>query len=233
MLRSLVGSEMCIRDRNCSLDLTDFELTEDGQKIQRTASAGGAPIALLDDLLYISGRKACSYMDSMPFRSFSGVVFALNDPPLATPFPCDSSYFVDITDALDNDISPYFEPVCQYIEDLIHRFGAKARVNVHCQHGQSRSGALALAFIMKHLGCSLREAFHMVGDRKPDLKINVAFIAQLQKWEAHLTGRSRPSMSLEEADENGWCKCFFVLKDPNERGIVNLGKCKFGHSRRY
>ena len=60
-----------------------------------------------------------------------------------------------------------------------------------------------------------------------DLRVNVAFIAQLQKWEKHLTGRSRPSLSLEEADAHDWCKCYFVMKDPTERKIVNLGQHDF------
>jgi len=213
---------------NCSIDLTDFDLTQDGTKIERTASAGGAPHEILDDFLYLSGRKACAYMEMLPFQLFTGVVFALNDPPLATPFPCESSFFVDITDALDNDISPYFQPVCEYIDDVKGQFGRRTRINIHCQHGQSRSGALTVAYVMHATRCSLREAFELVASRKPDLKINVAFIAQLQKWEKHLTNRVSPSLSLEEADKNGWCKCYFVMKDPEERKVVNLGQHKFG-----
>ena len=60
-----------------------------------------------------------------------------------------------------------------------------------------------------------------------DLKMNVAFIIQLQNWEKHLTSRSMPSISLEEADGHGWVKCYFIMKDPEERGIVNQGKTDF------
>lgn len=220
--------------KSSGIDLTHFELQQGGKAKARTEEekamdqmrkiwnkAPEAPSCVLDDLLYMAGRKGVAEMASLPISQFTHVVFSLNDSPLATPYACTSSFFVDTVDALDATIQAYFEPMCLYLEEAIKRFGSDTRICIHCQKGQSRSGALTVAFVMKHCKMTLKQAFEHVAQRKPDLRVNVAFISQLQKWEKRLTGCDMPTLSLKEADKRGWCKCYFAL---NEVGTtVNLG----------
>lgn len=215
------------------VDLTHYNLDQAGSALRQEDKAMAQmkrlwkkevspPSCVLDDLLYQAGRKNCAAMSSLPFEQFTHVVFSLNDSPLATPYACHSSYFVDVVDALDGYIQPYFAPVCAYLEEAIRTHGAETRICIHCQHGQSRSGALTIAFVMKHCNISLKAAFELVAARRPELRVNVAFIAQLQKWEKHLKGCIVPSLSLKQADQRDWCKCYFAL---NEKGSnVNLGQ---------
>ena len=149
----------------------------------------------------------------MPFRQFTHVVFALNDAPLATPYACETSFFVDVADMLDANIRPYFLPVCDYIDAAKRDKGKSARVLIHCQHGQSRSGALTVAYVMKSRKVSLKEAFEIVATGRPCLQVNVSFIGQLQQFEKDLFGNRSPTLSHREAEDRGWCKAFFALKE--------------------
>lgn len=205
-----------------AVDLTHFELGDgsDSPATRKVMETMGPPDEILPNFLYLAGRKNVAFMDSLPFPQFSHVVFSLNDAPLATPYACDSSFFVDVADQLDADIRPYFHPVCQYIDRCKREAGRDTRVLIHCQHGQSRSGALCLAYVMHSMQVNLREAFEIVARGRPSLKVNVAFISQLHKFEKELFKLSRPSISIEQADNAGWCKAAFAL---HERGCpVNL-----------
>lgn len=225
--------------QSAGVDLTHFELGAGGKVQERTEDEKAMdqmkkiwnkpvqpPACILDDLLYMAGRKGASEMDRLPIAQFTHVVFSLNDSPLATPYACSSSFFVDVVDALDGSIQQYFEPMCAYIEQGLRECGRDTRICIHCQKGQSRSGALTAAFVMKHCNWSLKQAFEHIHARKPDLRVNVAFIAQLQKWEKYLFNCDAPSLSLKEADKRGWCKCYFAL---SERGTtVNMGTNNWG-----
>jgi len=170
-------------------------------------------------------------MDAVKFDGFTRVVFSLNSSPLATPFACKSSYFVDVPDQLTTNLQPYFAPVCKYIDEA-RDDDRKPRILVHCQHGQSRSGALAVCYVMHHKRCNLRTAIEITHKRRPHLKMNVAFLSQLQAWEAELGKAGNkidpksPSISLEECDKMGICKCYSSIKDP---GAVCVGQWPKGH----
>jgi len=85
------------------IDLTHYQLGDGkGSPSARTdMGTDGPPDEVLPEFLYLSGRRNCAEMDSMPFPQFTHVVFALNDAPLATPYACDTSYFVDVADMLE------------------------------------------------------------------------------------------------------------------------------------
>jgi hypothetical protein len=89
------------------------------------------------------------------------------------------------------NIRPYFLPVCEYIDKARKDRGKAARVLIHCQHGQSRSGALTVAYVMYSKKQTLRQAFELVAKARPCLKVNVSFIGQLQQLEKELFGTSR------------------------------------------
>jgi len=126
-----------------------------------------------------------------------------------------SSYFVDLPDQLTTYLQPYFADVCQYMDDA-RNDEASPRIVVHCQHGQSRSGALVCAYVMHHKRWNLKQTITHVFSRRPELKINVAFLSQLQAFEDEL-GRSvgGPSISLEEMEKMGIVKCYSSIKDPD------------------
>jgi len=204
------------------VDLSDFDVGSDGKAVKKHAKEPQPPAEILDGFLYIAARRDCAAMDKLPFESFTRSVFSLNATPLATPFACEESYFVDLADQLDACLQPYFAPVCEFIDGAKAK-SSRAKVVVHCQHGQSRSGALVVAYVMYSKRFNLREAISLVHSRRPELRINVAFLSQLQAFEEELGlgTMHRPSMPLEELDRMGLCKCYTSIKVP---GCVCMGK---------
>lgn len=89
-----------------------------------------------------------------------GVTCIVNAAPELpdTPLP-DSNplyYQVPVLDKGDIDLKYYFDEVADLIEQV--RL-ADGRSMVHCVAGVSRSASLCIAYLMKHMRMTLREAF--------------------------------------------------------------------------
>ena len=78
-------------------------------------------------------------------------------------------------DTVGCDISPYFGPAAQFIDDGLSGGG---RVMVNCQMGVSRSSALAISYMMHCLGWSAAETMTEFRRRR-DVRPNDDFIDQL------------------------------------------------------
>ena len=149
-------------------------------------------------------------MNGIANGCFTHSVYALNHTPCATPYACEESFFIDLADQLTAFIQPYFRPVCEWIDEK-RKKTRNCRVVVHCQHGQSRSGAIVIAYVMWTLKLSLKDAVTMTLTSRPTLKMNVAFLSQLQSFEQELFNNPKPSISLEQLDKLGVCKCYFAI----------------------
>ena len=129
-----------------------------------------------------------------------------------------------ITDKLDADITPWFEPTIKFIDEAVRTHGKRARVLIHCMHGRSRSGSLTIAYMMHHKKLSLKEAFKYVCEARPDSKPNVAFCYQLMAYECKIKGRSHPSINMKEIQKNEWATALWALNDPQY--TINRGDYK-------
>lgn len=85
------------------------------------------------------------------------------------------------------------------IGDRIHRHRAAGdAVFVHCQMGHSRSPTLVIAYLVSHLGLTLREALELVQLRRPVSNPNTHFKLDLLRHELRIHGRNSLAM-----DANG------------------------------
>ena len=89
---------------------------------------------------------------------------------------------------------------------------------------RSRSGSITIAFIMRHLNITLKEAFKLVCEARPDAKPNVAFCYQLMAYEMKLKRRAVPSISMKEIKEKDWATALWALNDPDYN--INKGGYK-------
>ena len=77
------------------------------------------------------------------------------------------------------DITKYLYCVFAFIEEA-QRCGGK--VLLHCMKGISRSGSLAIAWVIQHMGKSFDEAYSFCRSRRPAIDPNMTFVAQLDDW---------------------------------------------------
>jgi len=194
-----------------TVDLTEVN-AETGSSRDMTSKSAKPPSEVIPGLMWQAGRKDCAEMGAVPHGCFTHSVYALNHSPCATPYACEESFFVDLADQLGAFIQPYFRPVCEWI-DKARESTPDCRVVVHCQHGQSRSGALVVAYVMWHLKLSLKDAVEMTQKSRPALRMNVAFLSQLQSFEMELFGTNENSISLEKLDKMDVCKCYYAINE--------------------
>ncbi|ORY91199.1 protein-tyrosine phosphatase-like protein [Syncephalastrum racemosum] len=64
---------------------------------------------------------------------------------------------------------------------------------VHCQCGVARSATVVIAYIMKHKGMPMQEAYNFVKARAPGISPNLALLYQLREYEQKLKARAEPS----------------------------------------
>lgn len=67
----------------------------------------------------------------------------------------------------------------KFMEDSVLKGG---HVLVHCQAGMSRSGAVAVAYVMKHSNLSYQEALNRVRSIRQCVCPNIGFAKQLETW---------------------------------------------------
>lgn len=94
---------------------------------------------------------------------------------------------VPVFDDPAEDLLAHLEPTCAAMEAAVRGGGACL---VYCKNGRSRSAAVCTAYLMRHRGLSLVQAFQMVKSARPVAEPNLGFWSQLQKYEEALQAQS-------------------------------------------
>jgi len=95
---------------------------------------------------------------------------------------------LDIKGVCDDGIDtlePQLAPICEWIDRAREQGG---KVLVHCRVGVSRSATVTIAYVMKHLGITLVEAYLVVRSRRLSVLIqpNMRLMYNLCGWEVKL-----------------------------------------------
>ena len=95
---------------------------------------------------------------------------------------------LDIKGVCDDGIDtlePQLAPICDWIEKARREGG---QVLVHCRVGVSRSATVTIAYVMKHLGVPLVDAYLIVRSRRLSVLIqpNMRLLYNLCGWEVKL-----------------------------------------------
>eukprot|EP00697_Spironema_sp_BW2_P009468 gnl/Spiro4/24340_TR12094_c0_g2_i1.p1 gnl/Spiro4/24340_TR12094_c0_g2~~gnl/Spiro4/24340_TR12094_c0_g2_i1.p1 ORF type:complete len:258 (-),score=53.43 gnl/Spiro4/24340_TR12094_c0_g2_i1:131-859(-) len=99
-------------------------------------------------------------------------------------FPRDFRYHtITVEDAPSSLISRFFEDSSQFINQAVMQGG---RVLVHCTFGISRSPTIVMAYLIKFLEMSRRDAEAHVRDVRPMINPNPSFLKQLEELEHQL-----------------------------------------------
>lgn len=110
-----------------------------------------------DSLLISNGRSACS----SELIQQEAVTLCINVSK-QQPFPCAkvSTLRISVYDDPNEDLYQHFDQCADAIANEALRGG---RSVVYCKNGRSRSATICLAYLMKHQGLSLAEAFQVGG----------------------------------------------------------------------
>ncbi len=87
---------------------------------------------------------------------------------------------VAVQDSPGANLYRHFEEVSGLIKEALDAGGGAL---VHCVAGVSRSAALCLAYLVRHGGMDLLQAFEQVRRARPCVRPNRGFVVQLMQWE--------------------------------------------------
>merc|ERR1712013_129387 len=90
-------------------------------------------------------------------------------------------HFFEAKDDKDFDISKLFSPIHKIMDAHLSK---GHNVLVHCNQGVSRSGTIAVSYLMKTLSIPSKEAWAMARKSRSAIRPNEGFIQQLKTFEA-------------------------------------------------
>ncbi|KAI8810821.1 protein-tyrosine phosphatase-like protein [Cladochytrium replicatum] len=163
----------------------------------------GAASYVLDDQLLVGTRYAAQDRSLLKVCGVTHIVNVAEE--IACPHPDMVKYYHHrFMDTVDTDILSSLDRIVDYIDGVLRAnesldkdantesasyMPQKPIVLIHCAHGISRSGAIAVAYWMKRYGVGFDAALNAVKSRRPAMNPNVGFQAQLRKYETLLEKR--------------------------------------------
>ena len=94
---------------------------------------------------------------------------------------------ITVDDSPDVNLKAHFDYCLAKIDEVQQRGG---KTLVHCIAGVSRSATICIAYMMKHHGMTLRQAYQHVKQKRPIIRPNVGFFQQLIAYEKWLHGET-------------------------------------------
>eukprot|EP01006_Ploeotia_vitrea_P030617 TRINITY_DN62988_c0_g1_i1.p1 TRINITY_DN62988_c0_g1~~TRINITY_DN62988_c0_g1_i1.p1 ORF type:complete len:892 (-),score=56.52 TRINITY_DN62988_c0_g1_i1:64-2739(-) len=146
-----------------------------------------------------------------------GITHIVNTAAMILPcqYPDDFVYeCVNLMDTPEEDISPFFPLLIQFIERVREN---KGKVYVHCYQGVSRSCTIVIAYLMWKYHLTFEEAFDKLRLKRPICSPNAGFIASLFRWYKQLS-MSRQSQLFRLTPPNAQFPIPFILKEAARGG---------------
>ncbi|KAJ7118619.1 protein-tyrosine phosphatase-like protein [Mycena crocata] len=100
---------------------------------------------------------------------------------------------ISLTDSPSSSILKVYDVACTIIDAALRSKNESGKILVHCSAGISRSPTIAVAYLMKCRGMSLKAALGQILKVRPQVSPNPGFLAQLKELEMELFG----SVSLD------------------------------------
>lgn len=166
---------------------------------------------ILEGFLYLGAKGVTADRQRLAEMKIGYILGVSEDPP--PEYSEDIEYLhVSVGDTVTEDMSPYFDPACEFIERA--RCDHKG-VLVHCTMGMSRSATLVLAYLVRHSSMSLAEALVWLKQRRPVASPNPGFMAQLVAFETSVRGQ--PSVDIDLYANNRFGEVSSYVLDGHRR----------------
>jgi hypothetical protein len=156
------------------------------RKIRLSTSVQFDTSTIIEGFLYLGAKGVTADREKLATMNIKYIIGVSEDPP--PEYGKDMEYLhINIGDTPTDDISPYFGPSYDFIEQA--RLEGKG-VLVHCTMGMSRSATLVLAYLIRHNDMSLADAISYMKARRPVASPNPGFMTQLIQFEQTLRGKA-------------------------------------------
>ncbi|XP_007941617.1 dual specificity phosphatase 28 [Orycteropus afer afer] len=145
----------------------------------RAPSCAPPPFACVAPALFLGNARTAGESELL---ARAGVTLCINvsrqqpDPRA----PGVAALRVPVFDDPAEDLLAHLEPTCAAMEAAVRDGGACL---VYCKNGRSRSATVCTAYLMRHRGLSLAQAFEAVKRARPVAEPNPGFWSQLQQYE--------------------------------------------------
>eukprot|EP01062_Namystynia_karyoxenos_P071834 TRINITY_DN675_c0_g3_i1.p1 TRINITY_DN675_c0_g3~~TRINITY_DN675_c0_g3_i1.p1 ORF type:complete len:440 (+),score=139.08 TRINITY_DN675_c0_g3_i1:128-1321(+) len=132
---------------------------------------------------------------------------------------------VVVNDTPQTPVSHHFEEASAQIASAEKEGG---RIFVHCRAGVSRGSCFVIAYLMRHRGMTLREAYELVKSRRPIAHPNKGFLQQLKAYEQAVFGKQLSDIPFDVLPYTLWERAEHIgLNDP----IPSLALCHEAESK--
>lgn len=146
---------------------------------------GLSGLCRVTDHLYLSNCKAANDSKLLSRFKITCIVNVTETERRCTVPPDVDHVHIPISDTPSSPLGDHFDEVADRIQ--VNAAGG-GRTLVHCNAGVSRSAALCLAYLLKHQGATLLEAYGWLKACRPIARPNVGFWKQLVCYEMSLRG---------------------------------------------
>jgi hypothetical protein len=143
--------------------------------------AGRSQVQKICAGLYITNFTGSQNLSLLQKQGITHVVVCANELPIRFPGEFSYLHLDGLTDNTTTSLQPHIAHSLPWIE---HAVLAEGRVLVHCAAGCSRSGAIAIAYIMWSQRLSLDAAQALAQRARPIIAPNPGFMEQLRSFEA-------------------------------------------------
>jgi len=170
---------------NCSFQAIHHKSATDDQiRLAIQLSASDTPTLIVPGL-YVGGYKAAMTLATLQKARITHVVNTAKDIrgffPTFREFPDTFTYLhLELEDSVEEDLGGRLEEAVTFISTAVKGGG---RVFLHCMQGKSRSGSVAIAYLMVSLGLRYDEALEKARTQRPLIEPNLSFERQLREFE--------------------------------------------------
>ena len=142
----------------------------------------------IDDRVFLSNYGVASNPDVVRLLGITHVINCTVDCPFVVlPPECDPMAVqpallrIPVIDESDQQIGSYFRVASEFLDAALADH--VSRVLIHCKHGQSRSAAVAAAFLIACRGHTTDTALTSLKASRPKVSPNAGFVVQLRHFE--------------------------------------------------
>ena len=142
----------------------------------------------ITDNIFLGGYTAAENLKTLKEIMKVDAILTVADN-LEPKFSDDFKYkIIEISDDPESNLKQHLLECIEFIDEKVK---SGNRIYVHCAAGVSRSASTVLAYIMVTQQIGLNDAYKIVSAKRPCIKPNDGFVAQLKLFEQDLRNEGR------------------------------------------